>query len=211
MQENMTLTANKVDATALFNIGYGLYVLTSNDGTRDNGMIINSVTQVTNTPNRVAVCVNKANYTQGVIKESGIMNVNCLTTDAPFSVFEKYGFVSGRNTDKLAGMTLKRSDNGLVILPEYINSYFSLRAEQYVDLDTHGMFICTVDEARVISSDPTMSYSYYFANVKPKPKVKSKKGFVCKICGYVYEGDELPADFVCPICKHGAEDFEPIT
>lgn len=203
-------TANKNDMSALFHIGYGLYVVTSNDGKKDNGLIVNTVTQVTNTPNRIAVTINKQNYSHHVIKQTGIMNINCLTVDAPFAVFEKFGFVSGRNVDKFADCEPLRSDNGLVFLPRHINAFLSLKVEQYLDLDTHGMFICSVSEARVISDRETMTYTYYQNNVKPKPKTEGKKGYVCKICGYVYEGEELPEDFICPLCKHGAADFEPI-
>ncbi len=203
--------ANKSDMTALFRIGYGLYVVTSNDGKRDNGLIVNTVSQVTNTPNRVAVCINKQNYSHHVIRQTGVMNVNCLSVDAPFSVFERFGFQSGRSVDKFEGQEVLRSDNGLVFLPKYINAFMSLKVESYVDLDTHGMFICTVTEARVLSDRDTMTYTYYQDNVKPKPQTEGKKGWVCKVCGYVYEGEELPEDFVCPLCKHGAADFEPIS
>ena len=202
-------TANKNDLSALFNIGYGLYVVTSFDGKKHNGLIVNTVTQVTNTPNRIAVTINKQNYSHHVIKQTGVMNINCLSTDAPFSVFETFGFQSGRNTNKFENCTPLFSDNGLVFLPRYINSFMSLKVEDYVDLDTHGMFICTITESRVISNLETMTYNYYFENVKPKPEA-TKKGFVCKICGYVYEGEELPEDYICPLCKHGASDFEPI-
>ncbi len=208
--EQQDATANKNDLTALFNIGYGLYVVTCNDGSKDNGLIVNSVTQVTNTPNRIAVTINKETYSHHVIKRTGKMNVNCLSIDAPFRVFEVFGFQSGRNVDKFADCTPLRSDNGLVFLPRYINSFMSLNVEQYVDLDTHGMFICSVTEARVLSDRETMTYNYYFANVKPKPAQAQNKGYVCKICGYVYEGEELPEDFICPLCKHGAADFEKI-
>ncbi len=204
-------TADKHDMTALFNIGYGLYVVTSNDGKKDNGLIVNTVTQVTNSPNRVAVCINKQNYSHHVIKQTGVMNVNCLSVEAPFKVFETFGFQSGRNTDKFADCEPLRSDNGLVFLPKYINSFMSLKVESYIDLDTHGMFICSVTEARVISDKETMTYTYYQNNVKPKPETDGKKGWVCKICGYIYEGDKLPEDFICPLCKHGAADFEPIS
>ena len=202
--------ANKNDLTALFNIGYGLYVVTCNDGKKDNGLIVNTVTQVTNTPNRIAVTINKDNYSHHIIKQTGKMNINCLSTDAPFSVFENFGFKSGRTADKFEEITPLRSDNGLAFLPRYINSFMSLKVEQYVDLDTHGMFICSITESRVISELETMTYTYYQNNVKPKPKTEGKKGFVCKICGYVYEGDTLPEDFICPLCKHGAADFEEI-
>ena len=203
-------TANKNDLTALFNIGYGLYVVTSNDGKKDNGLIVNTVTQVTNSPNRVAVCINKQNYSHHVINSTGIMNVNCLSVEAPFKVFENFGFQSGRNVDKFADCTPLRSDNGLVFLPKYINSFMSLKVEDYIDLDTHGMFICSVTEARVVSDKETMTYTYYQNNVKPKPQTDGKKGWVCKVCGYVYEGEDLPEDFICPLCKHGVADFEPI-
>ena len=203
-------TANKNDLSALFNIGYGLYVVTCNDGKKDNGLIVNTVTQVTNTPNKVAVTINKENYSHHVIKQTGKMNVNALSIDAPFAVFEKFGFESGRNVNKFEDCTPLRSDNELVFLPRYINSFISLKVEQYVDLDTHGMFICNVTEARVVSDKETMTYSYYYNNVKPQPQTDGKKGFVCKICGYVYEGETLPDDIVCPLCKHGAADFEEI-
>ncbi|MGN0315414.1 MAG: flavin reductase [Fusicatenibacter sp.] len=203
-------TADKNDMTALFKIGYGLYVVTSNDGKKDNGLIVNAVAQVTDSPNRIAVTINKLNYSHHVIKQTGVMNVNCLSVDAPFSVFQNFGFQSGRNVDKFADCTPLRSDNGLVFLPKYINAFMSLKVEQYIDLDTHGMFICSVTEARVLSDKDTMTYTYYQNEVKPKPATDNKKGFVCKICGYIYEGDELPEDFICPLCKHGAADFEPI-
>ena len=203
-------TADKNDLSALFNIGYGLYVVTSNDGKKDNGLIVNTVTQVTNTPNRVAVTINKDNYSHHIIQQTGIMNVNCLSVDAPFKVFENFGFQSGRSVNKFADCTPLRSDNGLAFLPRYINSFMSLKVEQYVDLGTHGMFICSVTEARVLSDKETMTYTYYQNNVKPKPQTEGKKGFVCKICGWIYEGDELPDDIVCPLCKHGAADFEEI-
>ena len=203
-------TANKNDLEALFKIGYGLYVVTSNDGKRDNGIVVNAITQLTNTPNKIGVTINKDSYSHHVIKQTGVMNVNCLSVEAPFSVFENFGFRSGRNADKFKGMTYLRSDNGLAFLDKYINSLISLKVEQYVDLGTHGMFICTVTEARVISDKETMTYTYYLENVKPKPETDGKKGYVCKICGWVYEGDTLPEDLICPLCKHPASDFEEI-
>ena len=203
-------TANKNDFKALFKIGYGLYVVTSNDGKKDNGLIVNTVSQVTDSPNRVAVCINKQNYSHHIIKQTGIMNVNCLSIDAPFAIFQRFGFQSGRTADKFSDFNPLYSDNGLAFLPKYINAFMSLKVEQYVDLDTHGMFICTVSEARVVSDRETMTYDYYQNNVKPKPNTDGKKGWVCKVCGYVYEGDELPDDIVCPLCKHGASDFERI-
>ena len=203
-------TANKNDMTALFKIGYGLYVVTSNDGKKDNGLIVNTVAQVTSQPNRIAVTINKMNYSHHVIHQTGIMNLNILSEEAPFSVFENFGFQSGRTADKFAGETLTRTDNGLVMLRKYVNAVMSLKVIQYIDLGTHGMFICDVTEARVISNAPSMTYAFYHAHVKPRPATEGKKGFVCKICGYVYEGETLPDDFICPLCKHGAADFEPI-
>ena len=203
--------ANKSDMKALFSIGYGLYVVTSNDGKKDNGLIVNTVVQLTDNPFRVMVSINKDNYSHHVIRQTGIMNVNCLNIEAPFKVFEQYGFQSGRNVDKFKNeKEILRSDNGLIFLPHYINAFFSLKVEDYKDLGTHGMFICSVTEARVINNVETMTYTYYQNNVKPKPEAQGRKGFVCKVCGYVYEGDSLPDDFVCPLCKHGAADFEPL-
>ena len=203
-------TANKNDLNALFKIGYGLYVVTCNDGTKDNGLIVNTVAQVTEMPHRIAVTINKQNYSHHVIKQTGVMNVNCLDVSAPFSVFQNFGFQSGRTADKFQGIEELRSDNGLRFLPRNINAFMSLKVEEYVDLGTHGMFICSVTEARVLGDKESMTYAYYHANVKPKPETEGKKGYVCRICGWVYEGEPLPDDIVCPLCKHGAADFEPI-
>ena len=167
---------HNLNMNALFQIGYGLYVVTSHDGNKDNGLIVYTVTQVTSTPARVAVTINKQNYSHEIIQKTGIMNVNCLTVETPFMVFEAFGFVSGRNVDKFAGCEPLRSENGLVVLPRYINAYMSLKVEQYVDLDTHGMFICSVTEADTISDLETMTYTSYHKNVKPKPETKKKKG-----------------------------------
>ncbi len=202
----------KKDMKALFNIGYGLYVVTSNDGVRDNGLIVNTVMQVTSSPERVAVTINKSNYSHGVIKASGKMNVNVLSEDAPFKVFEHFGFQSGRDVDKFAACSPERSANGLIVLPHYINAYMSLEVEEYIDLGSHGMFICSISEAAVVSDCESMTYSYYHKNVKPKapaPEAGGEKKYICQICGYVHEGD-MPNDFECPICKHGKEDFEEL-
>ena len=202
--------ADFVDPTALFNIGYGLYVVTSRDGERDNGCIVNAVTQVTNTPNRVAVTVNKLNHSCGVIAKTGLLNISTLSQDAPFKIFQHFGFQSGRDVDKFAGFThVQRSSNGLLFLDKYSNSYISCKVIQRLDLGTHIMFLCDVPQCVNLSDKETMTYTYYQKNVKPKPDT-GKKGYVCKVCGYVYEGDELPEDYICPLCKHGAADFEPI-
>ena len=199
-----------IDPTALFNIGYGLYVVTSNDGAKDNGLIVNTVTQVTNTPNRVAVTVNKMNYSCEVIAKTGKLNISTLSQDAPFKIFEHFGFQSGRNVDKFADFEhAQRSSNGLLFLDRYANSYISCDVISQVDLQTHVMFICDVTQCVNLSDVETMTYTYYQKNVKPRPETE-KKGFVCKVCGYVYEGDTLPEDYICPLCKHGAADFEPI-
>lgn len=199
------------DPKALFNIGYGLYVVTSNDGIKDNGLILNSVMQLTSSPEKIAVCINKLNYSHDVILESREMNINCLTESTPFSTFEHFGFKSGRDTDKFELIFPARSDNGLAVLTENINSYISLRVDDYTDLGTHGLFICSVTESKVINNEKTMTYTYYHENVKPKPKSDGKvRGYVCEICGYIHEGDELPEDFVCPVCYHGREDFSPL-
>lgn len=202
--------SGKTDPTALFKIGYGLYVLTVKDGEKENGCIVNTVSQLTSNPLRVAVTVNKDNYTHEFIKNTGKMNVNCLSTDAPFGIFEWFGFVSGRDKDKMDGMSVSRSENGIAYLNFFINSFLSLEVESSVEFETHTMFICNVTESKVINNSESMTYAYYHANVKPKPQPKEKKGYVCKICGYVYEGEELPEDFVCPLCKHGAADFEKL-
>ena len=203
-------TADKQNMRALYKIGYGLYVITSNDGTHDNGLIVNTVTQVTDDPKRIAVTINKRNYSHDVIKATGIFNINCLSVDAPFSVFEHFGFQSGRDVDKFADETPGRTQNGLVFLSHYINAVMSIRVEEYIDLGSHGLFIGAVEEARVMSDKDTMTYAFYQANVKPKPEAEGKKGFVCKVCCDIYEGDKLPDDFICPLCKHGASDFEPL-
>ena len=200
----------ELDPKALFKIGYGLYVVTSNDGKKDNALIVNTVSQLTDTPLRVAVNISKLNYSHDIIKKSGVLNVNCLNNEAPFSVFQSYGFRSGRDVNKFEGEEVMRSENGLVVLQNYINAFISLKVDNYVDLGTHGMFICSVTESKIINNIETMTYNYYQANVKPKPNTEKKKGFVCKVCGYVYEGDTLPEDIVCPLCKHGAADFEEI-
>lgn len=206
------MSSNTIDTKSMFKIGYGLYVLTTREDLKDNGCIINTAVQLTSDPLRVAVTVNKQNYSHWVLMRTGKCNVNCLSEATPFSEFTRFGFASGSDTNKFPQGVPMRSLNGIAVLPQYCNAFFSLAVEQYVDLDSHGMFICTVTEAKVLSDAETMTYSYYHKNVKPKPEKKadSPKGYVCKICGYVHEGETLPEDFVCPLCKHGASDFEPL-
>ena len=200
-----------VDPTALFNIGYGLYVVTSNDGTKDNGLIVNTVTQVTNTPNRVAVTINKLNYSCETIAKTGKLNISTLSQDAPFKLFELFGFHSGRDMDKFADFKhAQRANNGLLFLDKYANAFICCKVINQLDLGTHVMFICDVVQCANLNQVETMTYTYYLQNVKPKPEA-DKKGYVCKICGWVYEGKELPEDLVCPLCKHGAADFEPLS
>lgn len=204
----------QLDAKSLFKISYGLYVITTNDGERDNGMICNTVVQVTAEPPKVAVTINKVNYTHDVIKKTGKMNVCTLSKVAPFAVFEDFGFRSGRDGEKFTSTGLVRSENGLPVLSRYCNSFFSLSVESYVDLGTHGMFICSVTEAQTMADEPTMTYDYYMSDVKPKPQpaaVSSSgaKRWICPICGYVYEGEgQPPADYLCPLCKHPGSEFE---
>ena len=200
-----------IDNTALFKISYGLYVISCNDGKKDNGFICNTVVQVTDSPKRVAVTVNKLNYSHDIIKNTGILTVNCLNTDTPFSVFERFGFQSGRDADKFEGFDCWRGPNGLMVLTaDYINSFIALKVIDMVDLGTHTTFICDVTDAMTLTDCDSMTYDYYHKNVKPKKVDTKKKGYVCKICGYVYENEPLPSDFICPICKHGADDFEKI-
>ena len=199
-----------IDPEALFNIGYGLYVVTCNDGNKDNGLIVNTVTQVTNTPNRVVVTINKLNWSCDVIAKTGLLNISTLSQDAPFKLFEHFGFQSGATVDKFADFSqTQRSSNGLLFLDKHSNGYISCKVIEKIDLQTHVMFICDVTQCVKLTDDETMTYTYYQKYVKPAPDAE-KKGFVCKICGFVYEGEELPEGYICPLCKHGTVDFEPI-
>ncbi len=200
---------SNIDTNALFKISYGLYVVTSHDGKKHNGIIVNTVMQLTDTPNRVGVCINKINYSHDIIKSTKLMNVNCLTESTPFETFKNFGFKSGRDNDKFDGIDFYTSENNMAVLKENINAFISLKVTDYVDLGTHGLFICEVTEAEVINDDNAVTYTFYQKNIKPKPEAK-KKGFVCKICGYVYEGETLPEDYICPLCKHGVADFEEL-
>ncbi len=203
----------KIDNNAMFKLSYGLFVLTAKDGDKDNGCIINTVTQLTDTPKRITIAVNKSNYTHDMIAKTGRFNVSILTEDVPFDIFKHFGFQSGRDVDKFAySKEETRSVNGIRYISKYTNSFLSAQVIEMKDYGTHTLFVADITEARVLSDAPSVTYAYYFAHIKPKPAPveETKKGFVCKICGYVYEGEELPADFICPLCKHGAEDFEPL-
>ncbi len=200
----------QIDPKVLFNIGYGLYAVMSSDGKKDNALIVNTVCQLTSEPLLVAVAINKANYSHDIIKESGKMNVCPLSEDAPFSLFEKFGMQSGRDKNKLEGVKIQRAENSVAYPEEYVNSFFSLEVKSYIDVGTHGLFICAVTQTKTLSDKPTMTYTYYQQNVKPKPQTDVKKGFVCSICGYVHKSDTLPEDFVCPLCLHPASDFTPL-
>lgn len=201
----------KVEPNAMFKLSYGLFVLSAKDG-RDNGCIINTVTQITDTPKRISIAVNKANHTHDQIMKTGEFNVSVLNTDATFNLFERFGFQSGRDADKFEGFdAVERSENGLYYLTQATNAFISGKVIQTLDYDTHTVFIADVTEAKVLSDVPSLTYAYYFEHVKPKPAaLTEQKGWVCKVCGYVYEGEELPEDYVCPLCKHGPEDFEKI-
>ena len=205
-----------MDTKAMFKFSYGLFVLTAKENGFDNGCIINTAIQVTSSPNRISIAVNKANKTHDMIHAAGEFNVCMLAENAPFSVFQNFGFQSGRDADKFASFAQKkRSANGIYYITDVANAYVSAKVVQEIDLGTHTMFIADVTDAEVLSDVPSVTYNYYQANIKPKPQVTSaqagKTKWVCKICGYVYEGEELPADFICPICKHGAQDFEKVT
>lgn len=202
-----------IDNSAFFKLSYGLFVLTARDGEKDNGCIINTVTQLTDTPKRITIAVNKQNLTHDMILKTGVFNVSVLTEEVPFKVFQHFGFQSGRDVDKFADCEVQaRAQNGLMYLPKYTNAFFSAQVIEAKDYGTHTLFIADVTQAQVLSEEKSVTYAYYFEHIKPKPAPvdEQKKGFVCKICGYVYEGEELPADFICPLCKHGAEDFEPL-
>ncbi|MCI8991990.1 MAG: MBL fold metallo-hydrolase [Eubacterium sp.] len=203
----------EIDNNAFFKLSYGLFVLTAKDGEKDNGCIINTVTQLTDTPKRITVAVNKQNLTHDMILKTGIFNVSVLTEEVPFKVFQHFGFQSGREVNKFEKCdNVKRSNNGVYYIPKYTNAFLSANVIEAKDYGTHTLFVAEVTQAAVLSDVPSVTYTYYFEHIKPKPAPadEDKKGFVCKICGYVYEGEELPADFICPLCKHGAEDFEPL-
>ena len=193
---------------AFFNFQYGLFLLCTKNGEKDNISVINTVMQITDNPKKIVIGVNKSSYNCEIIEKTGKFNVCILTESVPFDVFKQFGFVSGRDTDKTAGMALKRSENGIVLVEEHTNAYISASVSEAVDCGTHMLFVADVTEAEILSEAPSVTYEYYHKHIKPAPEEKKVKGYVCKICGYVYEGENLPDDFVCPWCKHGADDFE---
>ena len=202
-----------VDSKTMFKLSYGLFVLTSQFEGKDNGCIVNTVIQITSTPMRISVAVNKTNYTHDMILKSGVFNVSILSESAPFSIFQQFGFNTGRDTDKFAGCAYNdRSANNIRYIPEHTTGVISAKVKESVDCGTHTIFVADVTQAFVTSGEASVTYAYYFSHIKPRPQPveKSKKGFTCKICGYIYEGDKLPDDFICPVCKHGAVDFEPL-
>lgn len=198
--------------SAMFKFSYGLYVLTARENEKDNGCIVNTAMQVTDQPRQVSVCVNKGNYTCEMIERTGMFNLSFLTQEADFEVFRHFGFSSGRDTEKFNDFNdAERAENGIFYVTKAVNAMISVSVKETVDLGTHRMFIGEVTQEKVLSDVPSVTYQYYFDHIKPKPASEpEKKGYVCRICGYVYEGDTLPDDFICPLCKHGAEDFEPI-
>lgn len=204
-----------MDKKAMYKLSYGLFVLTSAFEGKDNGCIINTAIQVTSEPNRISIAVNKANYTEELIQKSGRFNLSVLSEKAAFDLFQRFGFQSGRDIDKFAGFSdCKRSPGGLYYITAGTNACFDATVEQSVDLGSHTLFIASVNDMEVLSGDPSATYAYYQSNIKPKPDKPAASGktvWRCSVCGYTYEGDELPEDFICPICKHPASDFEKVT
>lgn len=198
-----------IDKTAVFNLTYGLFVLTAKEGDKDNGCIINTAQQIAENPMLISITVNKSNYTHDMIVNTGEFNISILTEDAPFELFKHYGFQSGRDADKIRD-NLPRAENGIAYLSGFANTLISGRVINTIDCSTHTLFIAEVTQAEKLSDKKSVTYQYYFDNIKPKPEKVKKKGYVCEVCGYVYEGDVLPEDFVCPICKHGADVFKPL-
>ena len=200
-----------MDNKAMFNLSYGLFILTAKDGEKDNGCIVNTVGQVTSQPNRISLTVNKANYTHDMILKTKEFNVSVLAENSKFETYRHWGFQSGRNTDKLESISFKRSANGLVYIADETNAFLSAKVVSTLDLGTHTLFIADVTDGEVLSQVPSATYSFYQNNIKPKPaSTEKRKGFICTVCGYIYEGETLPDDFICPVCKHPASDCRPL-
>lgn len=200
-----------MNTKAMYNLTYGLSILTAKDGGKDNGCVVNTVTQVTSEPNRIAVAVNKSNFTHDMIMKTKTFNVSVLAENSKFETYKHWGFQSGRDTDKAESISFKRSANGLIYLAEETNAFISASVVSTVDLGTHTLFIADVTDCEILSDVPSVTYGFYQKNIKPKPAAQEKKkGFICTICGYIYEGETLPPDFICPTCKHPASDFVPL-
>lgn len=203
-----------MDKKVMYKLSYGLFVLTCKDGDKDNGCIINTGIQVTSVPNRISIAVNKDNYTCRMVEKTGKFNLSIISESAGFDLFKDFGFRSGADVDKFDSYAAcKRSENGIYYITEGTNAYISASVEQQIDLGTHILFIAGVDDMEILSDVPSATYAYYQSNIKPKPEAAKKSDKVkwrCTICGYIYEGEELPEDFICPICKHPASDFERI-
>lgn len=199
-----------MDEKAMYKLSYGLFVLTTRDGEKDNGCIVNTVSQVTVSPNRIVVAVNKSNYTHDMIVKTGMFNVSVLTEKSSFETYKHWGFQSGRDVDKTKEITFQRAENGVIYIAEETNAYLSAKVVSMTDLGTHTLFLADVTEAQVLSQEESVTYSYYQKNIKPAPAPEKKKGFICTVCGYIYEVDILPEDFICPWCKHPASDFKPL-
>lgn len=200
-----------MDPKALFQITYGLYVLTTRQEGRDNGCIINTVMQVAENPDRLAIAVSKRNLSCQMLRDTGVFNVSTITTEADFALFQHFGMQSGRDTDKFAAFdAVTRTENGLYRLNTMTNAYLSGKVTGEMDLGTHWLFLAEVTDGRVLSGEAPCTYTHYQTHIKPKPAAAKKKSWVCEVCGYVHEGDELPEDFVCPLCKHGREVFRPL-
>lgn len=199
-----------MDEKVMQKLSYGLFVCTAKDGDKDNGCIINTVTQVASSPNRISISVNKQNYTHDMILKTKEFNVSILSEDAKFETFQHFGFQSGRDVDKMVSIEFSRSDNGIAYIANQTNAFISGKVIQTIDLGSHTLFIADVVDGAILNEVPSATYAYYFAHIKPKPQATKKKGWVCTICGYIYEGDPLPEDFICPVCKHPASDFKPL-
>ena len=195
---------------AMYNLTYGLFILTAKDGDKDNGCIVNTVIQVTTSPNRILVAVNKGNFTHDMILKTGEFNVSILSEQADFSTFQHWGFQSGATVDKTIGISYERAANQIIYLTNQTNAYISAKVISATDLGTHTLFLADVTDADTLSSDPSVTYTYYQNHIKPAPESSKKTGYVCTICGYIYDGDPLPEDFICTICKHPASDFKPL-
>lgn len=200
-----------MDKKAMYNLTYGLFILTAKEGEKDNGCIVNTVTQVTTEPNRITVAVNKKNYTHDMIQRTGAFNVSILTENSKFDTFKHWGFQSGAEVNKMEAITFQRAENGIAYIAEECNAYISAKVVSATDLGTHTLFLADVTDADTLSQEESVTYAYYQKNIKARPKVDTKKkGFICTVCGYIYEGDSLPEDFICPLCKHPASDFQPL-